>query len=216
MSKAAKSILTRLRENRATNIASVTDYRPQYGWSQQQKIDRLTELMTAVRTEVVMLDDGNWVDWLNHELPKRNLQRALIGNNDDGQHFKARANESIEVKIYDQPIEQWKDDLFNQIDVGITGCLGGIADTGSLILWPDDNEPRLMSLVPPVHIALLHTDKIHESFAAAVEDGGWAQNMPTNALLISGPSKTADIEQTLTYGIHGPQQLIVLLLQKRQ
>ncbi len=216
MSKAAESILARLRENRVTSISSVTDYRPQYGWSQQQKIDRLTELMTAVRTEVVMLDDGNWVDWVNQELPKRNLQRAIIGNNDEGHHFKAQANESIEVKIYDQSIEQWKDELFNQVDVGITGCLGGIADTGSLILWPDDNEPRLMSLVPPVHIALLHTENIHESFAAAVEDGGWAQNMPTNALLISGPSKTADIEQTLTYGIHGPQQLIVLLLQKKQ
>lgn len=40
----------------------------------------------------------------------------------------------------------------------------------------------------------------------------WAHHMPTNALLISGPSKTADIQQTLAYGAHGPSELVVLLL----
>ena len=41
----------------------------------------------------------------------------------------------------------------------------------------------------------------------------WAAGMPTNALLISGPSKTADIEQTLAYGVHGPKELIVLIIE---
>jgi L-lactate dehydrogenase complex protein LldG len=40
---------------------------------------------------------------------------------------------------------------------------------------------------------------------------GWSNGMPTNALLISGPSKTADIQQTLAYGAHGPRELVVLL-----
>jgi len=70
-----------------------------------------------------------------------------------------------------------------------------------------------MSLVPPVHIALLKADHIHETFAQAMQVQQWADKMPTNALLVSGPSKTADIEQTLAYGIHGPRQLIVLILE---
>jgi L-lactate dehydrogenase complex protein LldG len=45
-----------------------------------------------------------------------------------------------------------------------------------------------------------------------MREQGWAQAMPTNALLISGPSKTADIEQTLAYGVHGPKRLIVLVV----
>ena len=40
----------------------------------------------------------------------------------------------------------------------------------------------------------------------------WSDKMPTNALLISGPSKSADIEQTLAYGVHGPKELVVLLI----
>ena len=90
---------------------------------------------------------------------------------------------------------------------------GGIAETGTLILWPDAGEPRLMSLVPPVHVALLDADRLYENLADVMRAEHWAAGMPTNALLISGPSKTADIEQTLAYGIHGPKQLITLILQ---
>jgi L-lactate dehydrogenase complex protein LldG len=69
-----------------------------------------------------------------------------------------------------------------------------------------------MSLVPPLHIAVLETDRLYENFAEMILAENWAAGMPTNALLISGPSKTADIEQTLAYGIHGPKQLITLLI----
>ena len=68
-----------------------------------------------------------------------------------------------------------------------------------------------MSLVPPVHFAILHTDRLYATFAQAVADQDWAGGMPTNALLVSGPSKSADIEQTLAYGVHGPKELIVIL-----
>jgi L-lactate dehydrogenase complex protein LldG len=52
---------------------------------------------------------------------------------------------------------------------------------------------------------------LHADLHAAITAEGWAQGMPTNALLISGPSKTADIQQVLAYGAHGPRELIVLL-----
>jgi len=87
-----------------------------------------------------------------------------------------------------------------------------IAETGSLVLWPSPAEPRLLSLVPPLHIALPRTAAIHETFAETIRDEGWALGMPANALLISGPSKTADIEQTLAYGVHGPKRLVVVLV----
>jgi L-lactate dehydrogenase complex protein LldG len=63
-----------------------------------------------------------------------------------------------------------------------------------------------------VHIAVLEARNIHNTFAELVEKEQWQQGMPTNALLISGPSKTADIEQTLAYGVHGPIELIVIVI----
>jgi L-lactate dehydrogenase complex protein LldG len=66
--------------------------------------------------------------------------------------------------------------------------------------------------VPPIHCVLLHADAIHSTFAEAVEAQGWAPAMPTNALLISGPSKSADIAQVLAYGVHGPRNLVVMVV----
>ena len=70
-----------------------------------------------------------------------------------------------------------------------------------------------MSLVPSVHFVLLDERNIHADFFDAMTAEGWTTGMPTNALLISGPSKTADIQQTLAYGAHGPKELVLLLLQ---
>ena len=53
--------------------------------------------------------------------------------------------------------------------------------------------------------------RLYGTFAEVVADQGWAERMPTNALLISGPSKSADIEQVLAYGVHGPKELVVIL-----
>lgn len=73
-----------------------------------------------------------------------------------------------------------------------------------------------MSLLPPIHVALVEEWRIADSLAALMADESWAAAMPTNAVLISGPSKTADIEQTLAYGVHGPKELIVLLVRDQE
>ena len=213
MSSARDNILKRLRATPCEAEAAPKKLSPKYGWSQQEKIAHLTHQMQSVRTEVHRVGENHWVNWLNSELPKRKLTRILTGNGSEGRALKENAKHPLQVKSYLNNIEQFKSELFNDIDAGITTTRGGIADTGSLIIWPDENEPRLLSLVPPVHIALLKADKIYESLAQAVEIQDWKQDIPSNVLLVSGPSKTADIQQTLAFGIHGPKQLIVLILE---
>ena len=123
-----------------------------------------------------------------------------------------RANrKDLQLVRYAKPIETWRDQLFDEIDASLTSARSAIAETGTLILWPDAAEPRLMSLVAPLHFILLDTTTIHADFHSAMSAEGWKDAMPTNALLISGPSKTADIQQTLAYGAHGPRELVVLL-----
>jgi len=70
-----------------------------------------------------------------------------------------------------------------------------------------------MSLVPPVHIAILQAEKIYNSLSDVIHKEGWSEKMPTNAVLISGPSKTADIELTLAFGVHGPKELILMIIE---
>lgn len=109
-------------------------------------------------------------------------------------------------------VEACKTRLFDATDAGITAADSAIAETGTLVAWPGPAEPRTLSLVPPIHFVLLDATRICDNLHQAMSDGMWSGRLPTNLLLISGPSKTADIQQTLAYGAHGPKELIVLLL----
>ncbi|MBK7898183.1 MAG: lactate utilization protein [Azonexus sp.] len=177
------------------------------------RVERLVANLTAARAEVHRVTPGNWVQKLYEILSAKKLTNLLLA---PGTAHGARAAQSlgeagIACLAYDRPIEAWKSELFNDVQASLTGARGAIAATGSLILWPDAQEPRLMSLVPPVHIVLLDAATIHATLIDAMRTENWAAGLPSNALLISSPSKTADIQQTLAYGAHGPKELVVLL-----
>ena len=185
-----------------------------------QKIEKLKGLMETVRTEVHVVETGEWTTTLKRILKRRNLKTLLFApettvGQELQQAWQAKSEHLPELVTYAGDIEEFKEQLF-EIDAAVTSTMGGIAETGAVILWPDEKEPRLMSLVPPIHIALLEADKIHATFSEAIEAEGWAPKMPTNVVLISGPSKTADIELTLAFGVHGPKELIVLILNENR
>ena len=186
-------------------------------WSAEEKVLRLKRMMEAVHTEVHLCGGNTWKKTLCSVLEQKQIRKILYGAKTDLAqelvNLKQESTEMItELIDYKDPIEESKDLLF-EIDAAITTTRGGIAETGSLILWPTPDEPRLMSLVPPIHIAVLYARNIYSTLLEAMISENWNSEMPTNALLISGPSKTADIEQTLVYGIHGCKELVVLVLQ---
>lgn len=96
---------------------------------------------------------------------------------------------------------------------GITGAFCAIAETGTLMMCSGAATPASSSLLPETHVAVLPRSRI----VAGMEDG-WALlrseagAMPRAVNFISGPSRTADIEQTVTLGAHGPYRVHVLLL----
>jgi L-lactate dehydrogenase complex protein LldG len=181
-------------------------------WSQQERLERFTARMSEVRAEVHLTSRDAWADELVAILQAKGARNLLYAPDKPAGERLAAALTTVPIEPvpYDREIEAWKPSLFQEMDAGFTGCRGAIAETGSLILWPDEAEPRLLSLVPPIHCVLLQADAIHSTFAEAVEAQGWATAMPTNALLISGPSKSADIAQVLAYGVHGPRTLVVM------
>lgn len=186
------------------------------------KAQRFRQCIELAHAEVHAVTRANWVQKLWEVLATKEIKRLLLA---PGTAHGQRAQETlsasgIECKVYTQAIESWKEEMFHYIPASLTAARAAIAETGTLILWPDEDEPRLMSLVPPLHIVLLDSDKLYNTFFEAQEQEGWANlpppGLPTNALLISGPSKTADIQQTLAYGAHGPKELVVLLIGDEQ
>lgn len=97
--------------------------------------------------------------------------------------------------------------------VGITGAYCGIAETGTLMVLSGDQTPPSVSLLPETHIAVLAQERV----VRAMEDA-WAMlreergDMPRAVNFISGPSRTADIEQTVTLGAHGPYRVHIIVV----
>jgi L-lactate dehydrogenase complex protein LldF len=96
------------------------------------------------------------------------------------------------------------------IQVGLTGVLAGIAESGTLVIPGGKGRPLSASLLPETHIAVLHTEDICASLAEALQQEEIHKS--SNTVLISGPSRTADIEMTLTIGVHGPRQVHVFII----
>ena len=86
----------------------------------------------------------------------------------------------------------------------------GLADTGSVVLAASPEEPRSRHLLPDVHVSLLAANRIlpglDELFAAVGE------NLPSALTIVTGPSRSADIEQRLVVGVHGPGEVHVVIV----
>lgn len=98
--------------------------------------------------------------------------------------------------------------------VGVTGCFCAIAETGSLMLLSGPESPASTALLPETHIAVVPVERIvpdlEAAFALMRKELG---QLPRATNIISGPSRTADIEQNLVLGAHGPYRVHILLVQ---
>ena len=102
-----------------------------------------------------------------------------------------------------------------QARIGVTQADYAIAETGTLVLISGAEQHRLLSLLPPVHVCLLGPQQIVPTLASLItrleQRFVTGKFTPQTVTMITGPSRTADIEHTLTMGVHGPVALHVLI-----
>jgi L-lactate dehydrogenase complex protein LldG len=98
--------------------------------------------------------------------------------------------------------------LVAECELGVTGVDVALPETGTLLLRSSPEKPRVVSLLPRVHLAILRRAALradlHQAFSEVKQNG--------YCVLVTGPSRTADIELTLTLGVHGPKALYAWLL----
>jgi L-lactate dehydrogenase complex protein LldG len=102
-------------------------------------------------------------------------------------------------------------------EVGITGAACAIAATGTLVLEMGEGRSRAASLLPPVHVALVRAHqlvpRLEDYIALQRAKGLTAFSEGSNVVLLTGASRTADIEMNVVYGVHGPLELHVILIE---
>lgn len=103
--------------------------------------------------------------------------------------------------------------------VGVTGAFAAIAETGTLMLISGPESPTTLNLLPDTHVVILWANQVVGDYEAGWRllrarnedaDGGWA--MPRTVNYITGPSRSADIEQTLQLGAHGPRRVHIIVI----
>ena len=146
-----------------------------------------------------------------HVHPVKDLTEAKNVIKELLQEVKARsfirsAESVVDTLLQEVVLPQAKNPA--EADVGITGVLCAIANTGTLVLTSE--RGRKASLLPMTHIAVVYEEQIVPSMTQALERH--AQALPSAWVQATGPSRTADIELTLTTGVHGPGVVHVILI----
>jgi L-lactate dehydrogenase complex protein LldG len=98
-------------------------------------------------------------------------------------------------------------DLDPEVKAGLTGVVAAVAETGTIVLAHGPGRPASTSLLPDIHLAILQERDIYEKLPQVLHLREIQEASST--VLISGPSRTADIEMTLTIGVHGPEEIFV-------
>jgi L-lactate dehydrogenase complex protein LldG len=116
----------------------------------------------------------------------------------------------LEAVVTDElPSSEAKETLF-AADVGVSGAHALIAETGSVVVASAPAEPRSLSLLPPIHVVVAdHRQILPDLFDLFA---GLGPDLPSCLTIITGPSKTGDIELRLVTGVHGPAEVHVVLL----
>lgn len=99
------------------------------------------------------------------------------------------------------------------LDAGVTDVQAALAETGALVCTSGPDRSRGLSLIPPVHVALVRrSDILPDMIDYWQQVGSSPADLPSSTVFIAGPSKTADIEGELVVGVHGPGQVHIILM----
>lgn len=220
-----EEILTRLREQ-------ARDVTPPPPWRSRRQFDdladRFTEALTAVKGEVWRADSLDaaldQVDRLLHDIGAETAVANQQPPLEDIDLAGRWPEIEWQVPVLSEGVEQSREEVTGEserdeggaqrafaasADVGLSGVDAALAETGTVVVSSGPGRSRLTTLLPPVHIALAPTSSLTvDIFTWAAARGG---ETPAALTMISGPSKTADIEQTMAVGVHGPKRFIVVL-----
>jgi len=186
---------------------------PSSASSTRQLVQAMQAALTASHAEVWCADAASWPAQLAQRIAQHGVRRLLLDPaSPEGAALARALPAAVQALPFARPIEAWKSELFDSIDAGFTVARSGIAATGTLVLAPDAGSPRTVSLVPPLHVALVYARTLHSDLHAAARAERWCDGMPANLVLASSPSKTSDIQQTLAYGAHGPRWMWVIIV----
>jgi L-lactate dehydrogenase complex protein LldG len=157
-------------------------------------VTQFTSELTALQGKVSLLAEKDLPARLTDFLKSKDIDRVYV--DDVGAKY-----------VTDIPLVRVPDPA---VRCGVTGALAGIAESGSLVLVSGAGQSLTASLLPEIHVAVLKTSRLVPTVADAL--GRPEVRNAAVGVIVTGPSRTGDIEMTHTIGVHGPGELHVFLI----
>jgi L-lactate dehydrogenase complex protein LldG len=218
---AREEILARLRQAPKMEIPA----RPVMPTPREVLLDR--DGLTARFTEELTRESGvvyraadreEILDYLTEIARAESLTRIMMSTDDmirslDLPAWGERQGVSVSTAADYPDRESYTRAVFDETDAGVTGADFAVAETGTLVIAHGGNQPRLVSLAPVLHVAVVGIDRLVPTYedALSVFYGDAGLIPPAHLTLVTGPSMTADIRATAFKGMHGPRRVIVIL-----
>jgi L-lactate dehydrogenase complex protein LldG len=191
-------------------------------WNQEEMIERFVENLIALGCAVHRVGDSREAQEKLAEITKaEGLEKIVVSSDDvvaalELPEWGERHNVRVFTAKDCGDLEDFKRVVFEEAEAGVTGVDFAVAESGTLCLIHDENQPRLVSLAPIRHIAIVPEDRITPVYEAVTDRlFGKGRPAPDHLTFISGPSMTADIQATLFTGMHGPKTVTVILVEQK-
>lgn len=169
--------------------------------------------LRSILEKILKENNASSITWEKREVLDRtgcDYPEAFQFSSEDFFTSSLHQDGTVPVQLTLTNYERNREELAN-IEISVSEALAGIAETGSIVESTSAGGSRIMPLIAPVHVALLPADRLYSTqmeFFSTFTPGrqGSAQ------IVMSGASRTADIEKTLIVGVHGPKKLYVILI----
>jgi len=184
------------------------EYRQNSGWNRAEILEQFAERTAEYKAEVIRGQQSDLPELLERVCKQRKLSRIVVPAG-----LEVKLPSSL-TALHDEPIPLTPEQL-ETCDAVLTSCALGIAETGTIVL---DGGPgqgrRVLSLIPDTHLCIVLESQLFGSVPEGVRalEGSILQGRALT--FISGPSATSDIELSRVEGVHGPRNLVVLLLEE--
>lgn len=185
----------------------------------EEMIATFTEKLTAEEGVVYRVrDGGEAVARLTEIATEEKLNRVMVSTDEVAAPLdlpRWGEEHGIAVLTPDDfdTRDPFRDAVFDDVQAGITGADYAVAESGTLVIAHGARQPRLVSLAPILHIALIPATRMVAVYEQAVEKiYGGGGDIPSQVAFITGPSMTADIQGRPFKGMHGPRRLVVILI----
>ena len=209
------SILQAVRE--ATRTNPIQSVKPTHFdtmiYDRENLFSVYTQYQKANMAHLITTTKDSLANSINEIIKECDIKELLCAKNIANMQDSFMQSLQTQTLLYDTSVDSMRDKLFS-IEASILHAQVGVANLGIVGLGTNECNPRLASLVVKTCIILLHKETIVPNLFSAfkiLKTSGQDSNLPTNIVFLAGPSRTADIELQTVFGVHGPQNVYVVL-----